>query len=514
MTDWPATATKAREIDAQHLELEVTVRGKTERGVVDTRNADTLVDSCTVIAMQFPDAASQNVALPELVKAADPNDFLRARSPNGRLAAIESNGHVAAKNVVPWQTAAELSTEVPEAIEFLWQDFLAYGTVVELDAKLKTGKTTFVGLLLRSILEERPFLGRRVQRCPVVYLTEEGARTFRALLARSHLVQRNDLHVLSRRRVPDLTWPQLVATARDKVLATGARLVVVDTLSKLAGFQDDAENVSGAAMAAMTPLQALASELNIVVLVLRHDRKSGGEVGESARGSSAMGGDVDVIIQLTRVGGEGHERQRYLKTLSRFDETPAELTIELVDGAYREALSAPEAAAQAVLAMLPDTDGEGVAVVDLLPELQNDGHKRASVYDGVKQLKAAGRVTSTIERGPTGRKREVIGRAVVQTTPVALDDRVLNTSDSPDADRSGRPHDSGPPAVVQRAPFKGRVDECRSVVSELSDDPLPEGASAPLDEPKTSPEDDYPPEWSRELQPDDPSAVEPVEARP
>src|SRR5258708_14698682 len=123
------------------------------------------------------------------------------------------------------------------------------------------------------------------------------------MLGRLGLTEREDLHALSKGEVGALTWEQLVAAAKAKMIETGAGVLVVDKLGKIAGFRDEDENISGKAMEAMNPLQALASELSVVVIVVRHDRKAGGEIGDSARGSSAFGGDADVIIHLSRVGG-------------------------------------------------------------------------------------------------------------------------------------------------------------------------------------------------------------------
>ena len=83
-------------------------------------------------------------------------------------------------------------------------------------------------------------------------------------------------------------------------------------------------------MAVMKPLLVAANE-GLAVLVIRHDRKSGGDVGDSARGSSAFAGAVDIILRLQRVPGEGkaHERDRLLEGLSRFEETPDRHLIRL-----------------------------------------------------------------------------------------------------------------------------------------------------------------------------------------
>jgi hypothetical protein len=51
-----------------------------------------------------------------------------------------------------------------------------------------------------------------------------------------------------------------------------------------------------------------AGSAGLAVLMLRHERKGGGEVGESGRGSSAFAGAVDVILQLKRP--EGNTRRR------------------------------------------------------------------------------------------------------------------------------------------------------------------------------------------------------------
>src|SRR5436190_1586116 len=87
-----------------------------------------------------------------------------------------------------------------------------------------------------------------------------------------------------------------VPGAGDEATRLGA-LLVVDTLPQWAGLRGDSENSSGAALEAIEPLQR-ATAAGVGVVLVRHDRKGSGEVGESARGSTAFGGAVDVILQL------------------------------------------------------------------------------------------------------------------------------------------------------------------------------------------------------------------------
>jgi hypothetical protein len=57
----------------------------------------------------------------------------------------------------------------------------------------------------------------------------------------------------------------------------------------------------------------------LTVVYLRHDRKGGGEVGESGRGSSQIGGDADQLLQLTRpTGGNARATVRVLSAVGRF----------------------------------------------------------------------------------------------------------------------------------------------------------------------------------------------------
>lgn len=73
---------------------------------------------------------------------------------------------------------------------------------------------------------------------------------------------------------------------------------------------------------------------SIAVVVVRHDRKSGGDVGDSARGSSAFGGAVDIVMQVQRNEGNSRPTIRVINALSRYDETPDQLVVELTEGGY------------------------------------------------------------------------------------------------------------------------------------------------------------------------------------
>lgn len=258
-----------------------------------------------------------------------------------------------------WYTAFDIGSQVMAETTWRAHGLLADGSITELDGKVKrAGKTTLILALSRAVLTGEDFLGKPTARSEVVYLTEQGPRTFREALRRAGLLERRDLHVLYWHDTRGQEWQHVVAEAVAKCHATGAHVLVIDTLSQFVGLRGDAENSSGDALLAVQPLQeAVASDHALAVLFSRHERKAGGEVGDSGRGSSAFAGAVDIVLSLRRPEGYASPTQRVLHALSRFDETPDSLVIELKDQHYvalgDESVLSAEAARKAILDALP-----------------------------------------------------------------------------------------------------------------------------------------------------------------
>ena len=227
-------------------------------------------------------------------------------------------------------TARAISEKTPEAIPWIVTGYVAERAITEAAGKAKVaGKTTLLLHLTGRVLDGAPFLGMTTTASPVVYLTEQHATTFREQLRRAHLLDREDLSILSYWDVAGRPWAEIAGLAIAEAERIGARLLVVDTLSQFAGLEGDSENNAGSALAALEPLQRAAAK-GLGVIVARHERKGGGEVGESGRGSSAFTGGVDVVLSIRRP--EGHHRStiRSIEALSRFEETPASLLFERI----------------------------------------------------------------------------------------------------------------------------------------------------------------------------------------
>lgn len=262
------------------------------------------------------------------------------------------------KRRLTFVTAAELAARTSEAPPWLLSGYLARGAVTELVGKVKAaGKTTLVLGMVRAILTGELFAGIATEQASVIYLTEQGDVSFRQALQRADLLDADALAVLPRHDAIGVPWPDVVRQAVAEAKVRGAGVLVVDTLPQWAGIHGDGENSAGDALAAITPLQEAASVGNLAVIVVRHSRKGGGDVGDDGRGSSAFTGAVDVVLSVRRPEGTAEPSVRVIHALSRFSETPETLALQLTPDGYvslgNEAALAIETAKREVLEVAP-----------------------------------------------------------------------------------------------------------------------------------------------------------------
>jgi hypothetical protein len=309
---------------------------------------------------------------------------------------------VGQKRILNFRTGAELATTTAENVPWILKGLIAEGAITEIGAKVKAGKTTLILAAVRAVLDGLTFLNEPTAKMPVVYLTEQLAVSFRQAMVRADLLGRDDFVVLAHGEVWSLPWPQVAGAVVTKCKNIGARLLVVDTLPQFAGLVGDSENNSGDALAAMQPLQRAAEE-GIGVVALRHERKSGGEVGDSGRGSSAFGGAADIMLALRRPEGNSRRTVRLVQALSRFSETPAELLIELTEKGYI-ALGAPHEAEvkEAKDALVPSAPRSESEAVDLKDLAAGAKLARATAQRAVEELLCEG-MLSRIGEGKRGK---------------------------------------------------------------------------------------------------------------
>jgi hypothetical protein len=258
----------------------------------------------TKAAMQLAELAGDAATQPEELQA------------QVDILAAQYRDEARAERKLVFRTGAEVAVGPAEETDWIAKPYVAVGAVTELDGKPKlSGKTTFATHLAAAAVSGVPFLGEPTSRTGVVYLTEQSEATFRAAMRRSGLIGQEQFVFLCHRDTLGWTWPEVAQAAVEKCKGLGVRLLVVDTVGQFAGLTGDSENNAGDALAAMAPLQRAAGE-GLAVVAIRHERKSGGEVGDSGRGSSAFVGAADVVISLRRPGGNCRPSLRELQGVS------------------------------------------------------------------------------------------------------------------------------------------------------------------------------------------------------
>ena len=257
-----------------------------------------------------------------------------------------------------YRTAREIRDETPPEPPWILKPWVEEGGITEIIGLPKAaGKTTLVMNMVRAAVHGGDFLGKISRKTPVVYLTEENSASLREALKRAELLHATDLHCLRWHDTigRSASWESTVWDAICKCHHVGSRLLIIDTIGRFAHMRHDSENDAGANLELIKPVKK-ATAYNIAVVIIRHQRKMGGGVAVAGRGSSALEGEVDIIVQIQRPSGNTEATLRELRTLSRFDETPERLIINRIGNGYevRDGLATiSEDAESKILAVAP-----------------------------------------------------------------------------------------------------------------------------------------------------------------
>jgi hypothetical protein len=230
---------------------------------------------------------------------------------------------------VEWETPATMA--FPDQ-EWIVEDFAAPGAFTEIIGKVKKGKSTLTYQLLAAVLKGEPFIGRATIKTPAVLLTEQTGTSLKKTLERAGLLGTADLHILLKQRVKTLGWAKAIRAATAKCIEVGARILIVDTLSRLASIGGDSENSSGA-VTILDPFGE-AREAGVACIFVRHARKGQSgetdEIADAARGSSAITGDMDIVLRLASY----QDDYRCLSWESRITDDPEDVYLEYHEGTY------------------------------------------------------------------------------------------------------------------------------------------------------------------------------------
>jgi hypothetical protein len=241
--------------------------------------------------------------------------------------------------------ADELELARAPSLNWLWEGYLAPGNVTLLTSLWKSGKTTLLSVLLSRLRQGGTFAGQPLRPGKALVVSEESAGLW---LARRKKLGFGDVRFLCRPFRGRPTGPQWHALL-DHLAALHARqpceLLVIDSLAYF--FPGRTENAAPVMLDVLTSLTRLA-EAGLSVLLLHHPRRRESALGQSARGSGALLGFADVLIEMRSVGAMATDRRRRLEAMSRYDQTPQDRVIELsADGTDYACLGDFEAVAVA-----------------------------------------------------------------------------------------------------------------------------------------------------------------------
>jgi 5S rRNA maturation endonuclease (ribonuclease M5) len=353
------------------------------------------------------------VTVLEPPRAKDVSDHLASGSTLEELQILSATRESAVAESIsglPFTLAGDVIADAPPEPAWIWEGYVAPGEVSLIAGRPKVGKSTLVFGLIAAILHGRPFVGRSTRGRGVLLLTEEGATTFAEKARAFGIANHPRFHVLLRRQV-QASWPEVVGQARAYCREHDLDVMIVDTFDKWAGLRGDDENKSGPVLQALDPLMQASGD-GLAVIVVSHQRKAAGDHGEAVRGSNAITGTVDVIVEIERVADVAHARA--LVGTSRHTATPEELAVELTDDGYVDrgdvdALKGRLEGDQimAVLSTQPVTSKE-IAEATEIPE--------ATVRRRLDELHGDGRV----ERTGEGRKGSPYRWKMLSATPNPL----------------------------------------------------------------------------------------------
>lgn len=198
-----------------------------------------------------------------------------------------------------------LLSEPDDAIEWIVQDRLSYGSINLLAGKPKAGKSTLARSLAYCLATGRPFLGHRTISGPVWYLVLEDKRSE----VRRHF---RELGATGSEPVRFLFGSTSDLLAKLTRLAAHERplCIIVDTLQRLVQAKD--LNDYAEVTTKLTPVITLSRETGAAVILVHHAGKADRAGIDTVLGSTALAGSVDNIFLVNRT-----ERYRLLSSIQR-----------------------------------------------------------------------------------------------------------------------------------------------------------------------------------------------------
>ena len=211
-----------------------------------------------------------------------------------------SGGPASAVHVRAGQRVARDKRPGPE---WIVEGFIAPGTITQFLGGSKAGKSTLLLSMLAEVSRGGMFLGEACPKGLVLYVTEQGKKSFvtslnRSLPAGTTAADLPDLLALTAEKLYGRSWAEVLTLVRTTSRLLGARVVVFDTLSEAADVGGDAENSAGASRMLYRSLRGLLHD-DVALVAVRHTRKEErGGIAEAGLGSVANSGAADHLVRV------------------------------------------------------------------------------------------------------------------------------------------------------------------------------------------------------------------------
>jgi hypothetical protein len=328
---------------------------------------------------------------------------------------------------VPITGAALLAKDIAD-LEFIVEDILPVGATLFV-GRAKDGKSLAMWNLALAVASGGVVFGRYPTTAgPVLYLDlEDGERRAKKRLS-------DQLRALHMDACPEgfevVCWdaPRVGAGLEEQLAGwlddhAGAKLIIIDILEKIRPPRTRNGSVYADDYAAVAPLQRLAQERGIAIVIVHHTNKAKAEdFRDTPSGSASLLGAVDTLWSLRRIAGETDAMLQI--TGRELLETP-ELAMEFRDGfwtARGEAATAVLNPAHQAIVKTLQTAGYPMTPSQLEKVLGVNGntlkvHLLRLVARGVVAKTGQGQYTSCVVTPPPTSVTPVT--PVIPVTPVA-----------------------------------------------------------------------------------------------
>jgi hypothetical protein len=227
----------------------------------------------------------------------------------------------------PLLSYADLQAAGPGERSWLWQGYLAAGGVTLLTSRWKAGKSTLISVLLARMKAGGMLAGLPLAAGRAVVVSEEDPSLWRdrgRVLAFGDHLRWICRPFLGKPREEE--WLALLGQIGRLHDEAKVDLLVLDSLANLSPMRS--ENDAAEMLRTLLPLQGLTRR-GICALISHHPRKGLIVPGQAARGSGALPGFVDLILEMLPVARRNpHDRRRRLRAYSRHAATPPNWVIE------------------------------------------------------------------------------------------------------------------------------------------------------------------------------------------